>query len=405
MKILQINTSVNSGSTGRIAEDIGKVLIANNHESHIAYGRGNKSSVSQLIIIGSDWDIYIHGLMTLLFDRHGFGSKQATIRLVKEITKINPDVIGLHNIHGYYLNIEILFEFLLKSNKPVVWTLHDCWPFTGHCSYYDSIACEKWKTQCHHCPKKKNYPSSYLFDESKNNYTKKKQIFNSISNINFITPSHWLAAELKCSFLKNHNIRVIHNGIDLDLFRPISSDLDKKFNILQKKVILGVASIWDNRKGMNDFLELGASLPSNYQIVLIGLNEMQIRSMPHEIIGISRTENIKELAAWYSLADVFVNPTTQDNFPTTNIEALACGTPVITYNTGGSPEAIDEHTGRVVNKGDIEELKGAIHEFSQMNREQLVHRCRQRAINIFEKDKLFLDYVGIYEKLVENSKK
>lgn len=401
MKILQINTTVNSGSTGRIAEDIGKVLIANGHESYIAYGRGNQKSQSQLIKIGNQTDVFMHGLKTVIFDRHGFGSKKATLDLIDEINKIKPDVIGLHNIHGYYINIEILFNYIAKKNIPVVWTFHDCWPFTGHCTYFDSVGCTKWKTQCEKCPKTKMYPKSIGLDNSFKNYNDKKRIFSQIKNLQIVTPSHWLKELVAESYL-THPVTCIHNGIDLKQFSPaLSTDyLKEKLQLQNKKIILGVASIWDERKGLTDFVKLASKLSDEYQILLIGLTQKQVNILPKNVIGIKRTENIEELATYYSMADVFVNPTYQDNFPTTNIEALACGTPVITYNTGGSPEAIDDKTGIVVKKGDAEEIAQAIKKLDSVNRAQLAIDCRKRAVDKFNKNDRYQDYIGIFENLI-----
>lgn len=401
MRILQINTTVNSGSTGRIAEDIGKVLIANGHESYIAYGRGNQTSQSKLIKIGTQKDIIFHGLKTALLDRHGFGSKEATQNLIAQIEKIQPNAIGLHNIHGYYLNIEVLFNYLETKNIPIVWTLHDCWSFTGHCTYFDSVGCEKWKIQCEKCPKKSYYPTSYLIDNSKKNYLDKKELFNKIRNGMVITPSKWLKNLAEESFLK-YPVTNIYNGIDLQVFKPqIDVKLIKeKYQITTEKIILGVASIWDERKGLNDFIAL-QKIVSNSQIILVGLSEKQISQLPEGIIGIKRTENIEELAALYALAEVFVNPTYQDNFPTTNLEALACGTPVITYNTGGSPEAIDELTGKIVPKGNIQALAEAIEEVLNNGKSFYTEACRLRAEKRFNKEDRYMDYLVIFEKMVQ----
>lgn len=402
MKILQINTTVNSGSTGRIAEDIGKILIANGHESFIAYGRGNQSSKSNLIKIGSQKDIILHGLKTALFDRHGFGSTKATQELIEKIEEIKPDVIGLHNIHGYYLNIEVLFNYLEIKKIPIVWTLHDCWAFTGHCTYFDSVGCEKWKTQCEKCPKKSFYPTSYLLDNSKKNYLDKKKLLNKVANGIIITPSKWLKNLVEESFLK-YPVKNIYNGIDLEIFKPQSTitSIKEKYHITKGKIILGVASIWDERKGLSDFVDLQHQIISDYQIVLVGLSAKQIKELPTGIIGIERTENIQELAALYSASDVFVNPTYQDNFPTTNIEALACGTPVITYNTGGSPEAIDELTGKIVSKGDVQALAKAIEEVLNNGKSFYTKACRLRTENRFNKEDRYVDYLLVYEKIVQ----
>lgn len=403
MKILQINTIVNSGSTGRISEDIGQVLMANGHESYIAYSRGTQKSKSNLIKIGSKKDMFIHGLISRMFDRHGFGSEKATKELLKQIDKIKPDVIGLHNIHGYYINIEVLFNYLAERKIPVIWTFHDCWPFTGHCTFFDSVGCEKWKTQCEKCPKTKMYPASLGWDNSYKNFQDKKAIFNQVENLQIVTPSNWLKDLVKLSFLK-HTATCIHNGIDINQFKPLSdtADLKEKWQLLDKKVVLGVANTWELRKGLLDFHHLSESLPNNYKIILIGLNKKQLENLPKNIIGIERTESVAELALYYNIATVFVNPTYQDNFPTTNIEALACGTPVITYNTGGSPEAIDKGTGEVVPKGNKKALQEAIIKWcTTKNQHEVQKKCRERAVQLFNKDDRYLEYLHLYEKVTK----
>lgn len=402
MRILQINTIVNSGSTGRIAEDIGKVLMANGHESFIAYGRGDRPSQSKLIRIGNAFDVYWHGLQTLLFDRHGFASKKATQDFIKKVEEIKPDLIAFHNLHGYYIHLPTLFEFIKKSSIPVVWTLYDCWAFTGHCTYFDDIDCTKWVDHCHHCPKYKNYPSSWV-DNSFFNFENKKRFFTSIEKMEIVVHSEWLNLLVQKSFLKKYKVHVIHSAINLDLFKYVESNLRNQYKLCHKRVILGCASPWSNRKGYNDFVELSKILSDEFQIVMIGLNPKEIKSLPNHIIGIQRTESIVELAQWYSLACVFINPTSQDNFPTTNIEALACGTPVITYNTGGSPEAVDQLTGRVVPKGDLDGIVNAIHEICSIDRDVWRKNCRARAEKHFDKNKQFLKYLQLYEEMIKNS--
>ena len=404
MRVLQINATVNSGSTGRIAEDIGLVLMNVGHESYIAYGRGNQPSKSNKIIIGNQWDANWHGVVSLLLDRHGFASRKATKQLINKIEELKPDVINLHNIHGYYVNIEILFDYLKKINIPVVWTFHDCWPFTGHCSYFDSVACEKWKTHCQNCPKKSFYPKSLLIDNSFKNFSDKKQIFNQLDNLHIITPSNWLKNLVKQSFLSKFPVSCIHNGIDLSKFNPVENveKLIQKWNLKDKIIVLGVASIWDRRKGLDDFISLSNKLSGTYQIILIGLTKKQIAQLPKNIIGIERTESIEELAEYYSLAKVFVNPTYQDNFPTTNIEALACGTPVVTYNTGGSPESLDSETGIVVEKGNIDELKDAIERVTSIKTEYYEkEKCRKRAEKLFDKNERYQDYLKLFKTLAK----
>jgi glycosyltransferase involved in cell wall biosynthesis len=406
MKLIQINTTVNSGSTGRIAEEIGSKAIEAGFESFIAAANTSRPSKSQVIQIGHSFGRKIHGLKTRLLDRHGFGSAKATKELVSIMEQLNPDLIHLQNIHGYYLHIRILFEYLKKHQKPVVWTFHDCWPFTGHCSYFDAVDCFKWQTECNHCPNIKGYPASWGLDQSKRNFNDKRGIFNGLNTLQIITPSNWLSNHVNKSFLSSYPVKVIHNGIDLKAFQPNRSykSILSKYNLSQNPVLLGVASIWDKRKGLDDFIKISQLIDKKYQIVLVGLNKAQISNLPDTIRGIERTENTEELAALYTAATVFVNPTYVDNFPTTNIEALACGTPVITYNTGGSPEAVDESTGIVVGKGNIEDLAAAINLVIKNGKDYYSNNCRARAVKFFNKDDRYQDYLALYEQLIQNQK-
>lgn len=405
MKILQINSSINSGSTGRITEDIGCVLLENRHESYIAYGRNEHESKSVKVKIGGKWNVMLHYLESSLFDRHAFSSRIATRRFLKKLDEIAPDAIGLHNLHGYYLNIEMLFNYIKRNNIPVIWTLFDCWAFTGHCSYFDNINCEKWKSECHNCPKINYYPKSYILDNSKTNFRNKSAIFNGVNNLEIIVHSNWLSDLVKQSYLANYRINIVRSGVDVCVFKPTQSELKTKHNLTTKKIILGCASIWDERKGIADFIKLSSLLTNESQIILIGLTDNQIKlTNNYGIIGIKRTESTAQLAEYYSSAHVFVNPTYQDNFPTTNLEALACGTPVVTYNTGGSPEAIDDNTGRVVEKGNLEELVLSISEILEMDKCNFTKRCRNRALELFDKNKVFDEYIRLYQKVMKNSK-
>ncbi len=402
MKVLQISSTVNTTAIGRIAEEIGQMAMKSGHESFIAYSElGINGSQSNLIKIGNRADVYMHGLVTRLFDRHGFGSKRVTKKLIKQIKQLNPDVIGIHNVHGYYLNMEVLFDYLKAAGKPVVWTFHDCWSFTGHCSYFDFVDCDKWKTKCFACPSMKAYPASWLVDRSRDNYISKREIFNDVENLTIVTPSEWLAKLVKQSFLSYYTVKVINNGVNIQVFKPREIDnIREKYNIGNKKLILGLAYIWSQRKGLNDLMELSKILPDDHVIFLVGLNPKQLEQLPENMLGIARTESVEELAALYSAADVYVNPTWQDNFPTVNLEALACGTPVITYNTGGSPEAIDEKTGIVVNKGDIQGLLGAVNEIIHKGKDHYRPLCRSRAELLYNKEDRNGDYLSLYQHLL-----
>ncbi len=396
--LFQINVTANSGSTGRIAEDIGKLVISKGWDSYIAFGRGEPNSISNIIRIGNDWDMRIHAVQTRLFDNHGLVSKSATRKLVKQIESISPDIIHLHNIHGYFLNYPILFDFLKRYKAPVVWTLHDCWPWTGHCAYYTYAGCEKWETGCHDCEQLSCYPASKLFDRSRKNFKDKLRAFTGLDNLTLVTVSDWIKGELCKSFLKDYPSVTIHNGIDLNVFSPKIRTLKKS----EQKIVLGVANVWDRRKGLDEFIKLRDFLPEKYRIVLVGLTMKQISSLPNGIYGIKRTENAHQLAELYSKADVFANPTLEDNFPTTNLEALACGTPVVTYRTGGSPEAVDDRTGVVVPYRNIKALADAIESICSLN-SLAPQDCRNRAVAYFDRAKVFEQYVDLYFSLLDKS--
>jgi glycosyltransferase involved in cell wall biosynthesis len=397
VKVLQVNTVCGTGSTGRIALDIHNILIEQEHESKIAYGRREANNCKDTIKIGNKFDFYTHALKTRILDKHGLGSKKSTKDFIKKIKNYNPDIIHLHNIHGYYINIEILFNFLKKYNKPIIWTLHDSWPYTGHCAYYDFANCKNWQTHCRSCPEKKSYPASFFLDNSYNNFEKKKELFTGIKNLTIVTPSKWLSEEVKKSFLKEYPVKVINNGIDLNTFKPTESNFREKYNLQDKFIILGVASVWERRKGINYFFEISKNLKNDEKIILVGLSDKQLKGLPENIIGIKRTNSIKELAEIYSISDVFVNPTLEDNFPTTNLEALACGTPVITFDTGGSPESIDEETGFVVEKSNNEELLKKINEIKELGKDRYNNNCIKKAKKYYNKKNKFQEYIELYK--------
>ncbi len=393
MKVFEINSVCGTGSTGRIVCDIKDILIKNGDECRIAYGRGYYKDPG-CFKIESDLVFKAHVFFSRLTDRQGFYSTAATRRLVRDIEQYQPDIIHLHNIHGYYLDIRVLFEFLKNYNRPVVWTLHDCWAFTGHCAHFIYAGCNKWEQGCHNCSQKKDYPSSVLLDRSAMNYYDKKAFFTSVENMTVVTPSDWLKELVSRSYLSKYPVKVINNGIDLEQFKPTYGDLKLKYSLANKKVILGVAGVWTERKGLSDFIKLADMLGDDYRIVLVGLTDRQINALPKNIIGIRRTESIKELAELYTLADYFVNPTYEDSYPTTNLESIACGTPVITYKTGGSPESVAANCGTVVEVGDIEGVKNAIlkGDFSSDN-------CIATARG-FEKSLCFEKYIQLYKSLL-----
>lgn len=401
LALFQINETLNVGSTGRIASQIGDRALSLGWKSVIAYGREGRDCNSITIKLGTKRSILWHVAQTRLFDRHGLESKAATRQLISEIEQIKPSIIHLHNIHGYFLNYELLFRYLSKTNTPVVWTLHDCWPITGHCTFFEGIGCDKWRTGCGHCPYLNDYPRSFFIDRSKNNFIQKKKAFTSLGNLTIVPVSEWLGDLVHQSFLGKYPIKVIHNGTDINVFTPQETDLREKYKIGHKTIVLGVASVWHERKGLNDFVEL--SKDDKIQVILVGVTEEIKKRLPNNIITINRTNSQKELAELYSGSDVFINPTYDDNFPTTNIESLACSTPVITYRTGGSPEAIDENTGWIVDKGDVAGLKKIIFNIGEESEDKIIARrklCRERAVLFYNKEDRYQDYIELYKELL-----
>lgn len=397
LKILQINTVCGSGSVGRIAVDIYHTLEKNGDKGMIAYGRRTAPEGIRAFRFGSPLDMGAHVLSTFFRGEHGFASGRQTKRLIGRIRKWNPDVIHLQNIHGFVLQVEILFAYLKEAGKPVVWTLHDCWPYTGHCAFYDYTACEGWKTGCRACREyQRTYPYALFRNHTIQNYERKRTAFTGVADLTIVTPSRWLAGEVKQSFLKEYPVQVIPNGIDRKCFRPVKSLLRQRLGLEGRFVILGVANVWERRKGLEYFVKLSGRLSEEYKVILIGLSKKQIKSLPENITGLERTSSAEELAEYYSMADVFVNATLEDNFPTTNLEALACGTPVITFNTGGSPESVDESCGQVVPKGDTEALIKAIRQEREAPRQS--ESCLKRAER-YEKYDRFREYVELYHRL------
>lgn len=395
MKVLQINSVYGLKSTGRIAYDLVQIQNDNSIESCVVSGEGKFSSSDIHVMSGKLYQ-KLNILCTRLFGRHGFYNRFATKRMLKFVKKQSPDVIHLHNIHGHYINIKMLFDYISRNNIPVVWTLHDCWAFTGHCPHFDYIGCDKWHSGCGNCPQKRGYPGSLFFDRSAQNFRDKKALFTSVQNMHIVTPSAWLASLAQQSYLSKYPISVIHNGIDTDIFNFTPSDIKKKLSLDEKFIILGMVSDFTSTKGGRYFLELSKMLNDDEHIVLVSLADTE--NLPDNITAIARTENAQELAKYYSMADVFVNPTLQDTFPTVNLESLACGLPVVTFRTGGSPETITEGCGFVVEKGDTTALYEAVQKVrcGEVSKEEC--RKRGREFNRYER---FSEYIPLYRQLAD----
>ncbi len=396
MKILEIN-QVNFGSTGHIMLQIADLATKKGHEVICSfYARRNKDKDKNCIYIGNKVSHNIHKKLYRKTGNNGCYSKISTWNFLRKVKKFDPDLIHIHNLHNCYINLQMLFDYIKKNNKKVVWTLHDCWSFTGQCPYFTAVGCEKWKTGCHDCEQINRYPSCSV-DRTDKMWNRKKEWFTGVQNLTIVTPSQWLADLVKQSFLKDYPVKVINNGINLDVFKPTESDFRTKYNLEDKKIILGVASVWEVRKGLDVFIELSKRLDDRYKIVLVGTNDEVDKKLPEGIISIHRTSNQKELAELYTAADVFFIPTREDNFPTVNMESLACGTPVLTFNTGGSPEMVDEATGVVLMNEDIASVEQAVISMCESGK-YTKEACTERAKQ-YDSGLKYNEYLSLFENI------
>jgi glycosyltransferase involved in cell wall biosynthesis len=392
VKLVQINATCGAGSTGKICVSISEMLNAKGVDNYILYASGQSDYARGLRYMDHK-EVKLQALRSRILGNYGFNSKAATRRLLAQLDRIAPDIVHLHNLHGHNCNLEMLFSYFKEKGIRLYWTFHDCWAFTGYCPYYDIVKCEKWKNQCENCPQRK--ASSWFFDRSQYLFEKKKALFTGL-DLTIVVPSDWMAKQVKQSFLRNYEVKVIHNGIDLSVFCPTESDFRQRYGCQDKFIVLGVAFGWGARKGLDVLIELAKRLDERFQIVLVGTDDRVDRQLPQNIISIHRTGNQAELAAIYTAADLFVNPTREENYPTVNMEALACGTPVLTFRTGGSPEILDDSCGAVVDKDDLDGLEREILRIFE-DRPYTRQACLERARE-FDCHQRFEEYVKLYEE-------
>ncbi len=400
MKVFYINSHSGILSTGRIVSGLARSVMAEGGDARICYGRKqdttDTSSISENV--NSRFELYTHALLSRITDSQGKWSNKATEKIIEQIKSFKPDVIHLHNLHGYYLNHTTLARFLKEARIPIVWTLHDCWTMTGHCCYFDFVNCDKYLQDCGNCPGKMTYPISIFADNSAKNLIEKKRDFSDLPSTVLVTPSRWLADLAKGTYLSQYPIKVINNGIFRDKFYPRdTSDLIKKHGLQGKKIVLGVCNVWRDQKGLSDMTALADLLPDDYKIVMVGKkSELAAKAKP-DILAISYTDGIDELAQWYSAAHVFVIPTYEDNFPTVNLEALSCGTPVISYKTGGSCECIEAGCGAVVHEKTPAALADAIINFNTTD--EIRKKCRILSEK-YDQSVMYEKYIELYKSIL-----
>lgn len=391
VKAAFINSVAGFGSTGRLVEQLSQMPGI---EGKIYYGRGSYTGPTPSFRFAGFFDNAVQAADTFLFDRHALSNTRNTQKAMEDLKQFDPDLVHLHNLHGYYLNMETVFQALAEMKVPVIWTLHDCWSFTGHCAHYDSLKCDQWKTQCVRCPKLNTYPYQWNGRHVTENYELKKTLFHSLGNrLTLVVPSEWLKSQVEQSFLKDVECLVIHNGIDLNTFHPVESDFRKEYDLEDKRVYLAAASVWTKTKGFDDLVQLSTYLSSDEALVIVGVSRSQQRQLSHaNVIALERLSSANAMAQVYSAADVLLNPTYEDTFPTVNLEAQACGCGVVTYRTGGSSEMVTEKTGAVVEKGNWDELLNAARNLSA-EKEDCIRHAQQ-----FTKEKMLNQYFQLYKE-------
>jgi len=398
MKVLQISANWGSGGPGGVEKDLFNILKEKGYECIVAYGRGTIPKSITSIKIGNKFGVYLHAFLSRIFDNCGFCSSFATRSLIKKIKRINPDIIQIHNLLGYYINVKILFSFLKTYGKPIVWTIHDCWALTGHCINFERIACDKWLYGCSKCPLRKDYPPSFVCESSKKNWQLKRKTFSDVPQMELVCPSKWMSKNIMLSSLSCYPTHVINNGIDLQVFHCVKTDLREQYHLEGKIILLAVAGTWNEMKGERLLYQIAEMLDQKYVLVMIGKKSLKC---PDSIINIARTENAGILVEWYSAADIFINPTLGDNFPTVNLEALACGLPIVTNATGGSVEVINGKVGKIVYSKTAEEFVSKIQECACSNISK--SSCIEEAQK-YDKLLCYSRYLSIYERLIKQNK-
>ena len=404
--IVQINTGVNIGSTGRLAEDIGSVAMASGWESYIAYGRDHRPSKSNEIRIGNKLSVLSDVLMTRLFDRHGHGAYFATKQFLRELDRIKPSVIQLHNIHGYYLNYPLFFRYVAERDIPVFWSLHDCWSMTGHCAHFVGAGCDKWIEGCNNCPLLKDYPNSWFIDASSKNYIEKNRLFNSVPHLVMIPTSEWLGGLLRKSYLKDKDINVIPDGVDTSVFSPRveeAKELRSRLRLENKFVILVSGTVWEDYKGLPEFRKLRHILPDDYAIVFVGMSQKDIERNAknnYGIIMLPRTDTPLSLAAYYTMADCVMSLSRMESFGLTPVEGYACGTPVIVNNSTALPELVTDKTGYVVNSDNVYDIKEKLDVMKMKGRAYYSEACREIAVKQYSKEVAYNKYLDLYSRYI-----
>ena len=398
MKILHINTSYGTFSTGTIMKNIHKCAEAAGFDSYIAFQKGEGELGSHSIEIGNYWDYKTHALLVRIAGKQAYYSRCSTSRFLKRVDEIKPDIVHFHNVHNNYLNLNMLLQYLAKNRIKTVITMHDCWLFTGGCFHYASVGCEKWKTGCGNCPKRYQDSPAYLYDASASILKDRKKYLGAIEGLTLVGCSEWIANECKQSVLKDKNIICIHNGFDIKRFKPTPSNLRERLGLMGKYVILGPAGKWlldINKPTLDYFIN---KLPHDSVLLLFGSNGKE-PVLNEKVMMYGYTKNTEELVQLYSMADVMINVSREDTLSSLNLECQACGTPVVTYDATGSKETVDGVSGFAVETGNYEQLYVAYEKVRAITKSDLTDGCRNWIVENFDSNKNYQKYIELYNAM------
>lgn len=403
MKVVQINAVYEYSSTGRTTTEMHEYFLEHDIDSYV-FCTNMSMPEKNVYKFSSKFDIFIHAVLSRTFGKQGMYSHFATKRLINRLMQIRPDVVHLRVLHSNCINLPMLLNYLAEYDIPTVITLHDCWYFTGHCCYFVDSKCDKWKNGCGHCPDLKNWNKSLFFDNSAKLLALKRELFGNIKNLAVVGVSDWVTDFVKDSILRDAKIvKRIYNWIDTSKFTPRDIKVIRRSLGFDGKdfVVLGVAQIWSPSKGLDSFIKLAKRCPG-LKIALIG--KIIQADLPANIVKLGVVSDTQKLIDYYSMADVFFNPSLRETFGKVTVEAMAAGTPAIVYKATASPELVKEGCGYIVEINNIESVVSCIDRIKIIGRQYFEKHCREFVLLNFQKERLIAEYLQLYDKLVRRER-
>ena len=406
MKILQINTIYKQKSTGRTCWELEKILEAKGHYSFTIHQVGETSDPRHSYVVNRKFGYYFHKVMSRITGLDGYYSYWATRRAIRIIKKQKPDIIHLRNLHGGYLHLPSLFKFLSLYNRPIVYSIHDTWAYTGKCPEYENVQCDKWKSECNECPQWKRYPKSFFFDRSKKMFYDKKHWYADIKDLTVVGVSDYMKNESSQSVLFNgRRIERVYNWINLDVFHPFDDIQNRetraRYGMSDKFLVIGVSSYWSKNTEYEEICTLAKQIGREAQVCLVGGVDIKLpyKNMHH----IPNTNSIDELARIYSCADAFICLSTAESFGKVAAEALACGTPIVVYDSTGIKEIPGNDCGSIVEKHNISGVKEKLLEIKEKGKKSYSFACRKRAEKLFNYMVNAEQMISLYKEILEKN--